>query len=157
MRKFTIIFFLAAAAYGQGDISTGQNEAMVGMPVGVKTLDIGFSNYNYLNVAIIKKSPYILIRWSQGTFAERIVNFQIRTGVPKAALPTKVGLYRFDSLDVGIINGLNFTTPQDVSAGEKFFILRTGFFSYVVQVYALDKNGAIVQKSQILYVSQMKR
>lgn len=154
---FVIVIFIAMQSFSQGNVSTGQNESLVGMPVGVKIFDIGFRKTDYLNVASCRKSLYIFIRWSQGTFAERIVNFQIRTGVPRTMLPNKVGLYRFDSLDVRIIDGLNFTTPRDVAAGEKFFLLSTGFFSYVVQVYALDKNGAIVQKSQILYVSQMER
>lgn len=157
MKVLVLFFLLIATAYGQSDIATGQNEASVGMPVGVKIFDIGFRKVEYLNVASCRKTLYILIRFSQGAFQERVVNFQIKTGVPKSDLPRKVGLYKIDSLSAAQINGLNFVTHRDVTHGDKFFLLKTSYASYVAQVYGLDKNGAIIQRSQILYIRQQER
>lgn len=152
--KNAIIFllFIAAQAFAQSEPSVGDTENN-GILLGVKYFDIGFSRSNYLNVVSCSRSQYIVVRWS-GKFNRDVTGFEIALGVPKVELsPKNSGLIALDSLSYAATTGMNFTTPREIG-NVRLYEIKTAGFNYVVQVFAVNKYGEILYRSQILYVKQ---
>lgn len=157
MKKLALIFLLLVGRLlAQEDMTVGNTGNEVGIPLGVKFFDIGFSKSEYLNVATCNATSYIVLRWS-GKFSKDVVGFEIATGVPKCEIsPKDFGLVPLVDLSYAATVGMNFTTPREIG-NVRLHEVKVSGFDYVFQVFAVNQYSEIIERSQILYVKQKRQ
>jgi len=157
MKKLALIFLLLIGRLlAQEDMTVGNAGNEVGIPLGVKFFDIGFSKSEYLNVASCNATQYLVLKWS-GKFSKDVVSFEIATGVPKCELsPKDFGLVPLADLTYAATVGMNFTMPREIG-NVRLHEVKVSGFDYVFQVFAVNQYGEIIERSQILYVKQKRQ
>lgn len=156
MKKLIALFFIVSLAHAQDDLRIGDPELKTGMPLGTKIIDVGFKNWQYLNVSTVNETDYLLIRWDKFQFDETVKRFKIVVGVPKCEIIRQnFGLIALDSLFLPMAC-FNFISPREVGT-EKSFLLKVSKFDYVVQIIADDGNGVVKYLSQIRYIKQKRK
>lgn len=104
-------------------------------PFGTKIIDVGFKNWNYLNVNTVRPTDYLLLRWHA---PDSTTEWLIRVGVPKCSITDSafalINLFDLD-VDPDCFNWL----IQPIPAGQaNEWLLRVAKFDYVVQVISPD-------------------
>ena len=149
------VLLLFAFAQAQ-DVAVGEQGVTVGIPLDTKLIDVGFRNYQALNVSTVNRTNHLLLRWMRHALSNKPVkSYEVRYGFPKCKITNKdFGLVSFDSLMVRN-DCLNFVSPVDVQE-DTSYLLKVSGFDIVFQVLALDGNGEIAAISQIRYVRQKR-
>lgn len=156
MKKFALLFLLVVGClHAQDDTIVGNAGNEVGIPLGAKFFDIGFSKSDQLNVATCNTTSYIVLRWNK-KFSKDVVGFEISIGVPKCELsPKSFGLVPLDGLSYAATVGMNFTTPREIG-NVCSYVVKVSGFDYVFQVFAVNEYGEIIERSQVFYIKQKR-
>lgn len=126
------VLFFAVAAQAQ-ELKFGDPD-LFGAPFGTKIVDVGFQNWNNLNVSTTNKTDWLLLRWKS---LDSTAKWLVRVGVPKCKLTDKdFGLVPLSELEVDPAC-FNWTAPIEVGQTGKY-LLKVSGFDYVVQVISED-------------------
>lgn len=143
-----LLVLFAAPAQSQDEIVVGLDESRVGIPIGTKIVDIGFTNNRHVNVVTLKRTQHILIRWKfNSKWVERYI---VKTCIPQCTLTNKSqGLIPLDEIPRTKFSCMRFVTMQHDPL-KTSYLLSSPAFSYCIQVVAVGANDST--HSQILYV-----
>lgn len=147
IKKILIIILLAVAP-----VQAQLGKLKAGAHANTKVIQVGFNKNKVVNTSWINKTKWILFTWENRKWKKETASYQIELGIPKVPLSDAFGLTPIAKYSK---SDFNWFYREDVELKD-IFLLKADYFSYVFRVFALDKQGRIVRKSQIRYVRQKK-
>lgn len=136
--------------FGPANAQLGKLKA--GAVANTKVIQVGFNKNKVVNTSWVNKTKWILFTWENRKWKKETASYRVELGIPKVPLSDAFG---FTPIDKYSKSQFNWFQRENVGLKDTF-LLKADYFPYVFRVFALDKHGQIVRKSQIRYVRQKK-